>query len=92
MWPHLTLIAPWYGIFVRHLTVVKLKHLPKRALRFVLQDYQLKVQELSLPIINYWLMYQSIPKPPIPHPPPPSIPRAFDLSFALYSVGFGFWN
>ena len=36
MWPHLTLIASWYGIFVRHLTVVKLKRLQKRALRLVL--------------------------------------------------------
>lgn len=29
-------LAPWYGIFVRHLTVVKLKRLQKRALRLVL--------------------------------------------------------
>ena len=36
MWPHLTLIAPWYGIFVRHLTVVKLKRLRERVLRLVL--------------------------------------------------------
>ncbi len=34
-----------------------------------------------------WRMYQSIPRPPFP-PPPPGIPRAFDSRFAPYSREF----